>query len=126
VTTPAALPTVTLVVAMRNEARHIARCVDSLLAQDYPADRLEVLFMDGRSTDDTRAIVAARIAGRPGTSASSERAASWSASSAATASWRPTTSAASSRPSRAPAPIWSAGPRAPRARAWSARRSRWR
>jgi cellulose synthase/poly-beta-1,6-N-acetylglucosamine synthase-like glycosyltransferase len=60
------LPFVTLIVAMRNEERHIARCVESLLAQDYPADRLEVLFMDGRSTDRTRALVTERIAGRPG------------------------------------------------------------
>jgi succinoglycan biosynthesis protein ExoA len=60
------LPTVTLIVAMRNEERHIARCVESLLAQDHPADKLEVLFMDGRSTDRTRELVGARIAGRPG------------------------------------------------------------
>jgi len=59
-------PSVTLIVAMRNEERHIARCVESLLAQDYPADRLEVLFMDGRSTDRTRELVGERIAGRPG------------------------------------------------------------
>jgi cellulose synthase/poly-beta-1,6-N-acetylglucosamine synthase-like glycosyltransferase len=61
-----ALPAVTLVVAMRNEERHIARCVESLLAQDYPADKLEVLFMDGQSTDRTRALVGERIAGRAG------------------------------------------------------------
>ena len=59
------LPVVTLIVAMRNEERHITRCADSLLAQDYPADKLEVLFMDGQSTDRTRALVGERIAGRP-------------------------------------------------------------
>ena len=59
------LPMVTLIVAMRNEQRHVARCVESLLAQDYPAERLEVLFMDGRSTDDTRSIVESMLAGRP-------------------------------------------------------------
>lgn len=58
-------PLVTLIVAMRNEERHVARCVESLLAQDYPRDRLEVLFMDGRSNDRTREIVGERIAGRP-------------------------------------------------------------
>ena len=62
----APLPVVTLIVAMRNEERHIARCVDSLLAQDYPAERLEVLFMDGRSDDRTRELVAARIGDRTG------------------------------------------------------------
>lgn len=59
-------PVVTLIVAMRNEQRHVARCVASLLAQDYPHDRLEVLFMDGRSTDATREIVSAAIAERDG------------------------------------------------------------
>ncbi len=59
-------PRVTLIVAMRNEARQIGRCVESLLAQDYPRDRLEVLFMDGRSTDATRDIVEAAIGSRPG------------------------------------------------------------
>lgn len=59
-------PSVTLIVAMRNEERYIGACVDSLLALDYPRDRLEVLFMDGRSTDRTREIVAERIAGRAG------------------------------------------------------------
>lgn len=58
-------PIVTLVVAMRNEEQHIGRVVESLLAQDYPIDRLEVLFMDGRSTDQTREIVAALIRDRP-------------------------------------------------------------
>lgn len=57
-------PLVTLIVAMRNEERHVARCVQSLLDQDYPRERLEVLFMDGGSTDRTREIVNERIAGR--------------------------------------------------------------
>jgi cellulose synthase/poly-beta-1,6-N-acetylglucosamine synthase-like glycosyltransferase len=59
-------PIVTLIVAMRNEERHVSRCVESLLAQDYPADRLDVLFMDGRSTDRTREIVSSLIDGRAG------------------------------------------------------------
>ncbi len=59
-------PVVTLVVAMRNEERHIVRCVESLLAQEYPADKLEVLFMDGNSTDRTRDLVRERIGTRKG------------------------------------------------------------
>jgi cellulose synthase/poly-beta-1,6-N-acetylglucosamine synthase-like glycosyltransferase len=59
------LPTVTLIVAMRNEEQHIARVVQSLLAQEYPVDRLEVLFMDGRSTDRTRDLVGELIRERP-------------------------------------------------------------
>lgn len=57
-------PSVTLIVAMRNEEQHVSRCVQSLLAQTYPEDLLEVLFMDGRSTDRTREIVSELIAKR--------------------------------------------------------------
>ncbi|HEY7132011.1 MAG TPA: glycosyltransferase family 2 protein [Candidatus Limnocylindrales bacterium] len=59
------LPSVTLVVAMRNEAASIEACLRSLLAQDWPEDRLELLVMDGRSTDDSRAIAERLLAGRP-------------------------------------------------------------
>ena len=49
-------PLVTVIVPCRNEARHLAACLDSILATAYPRDRLEVLIVDGASTDDTRAI----------------------------------------------------------------------
>ena len=49
---------VSIVVAVRNEERHIAACLDALLAQDYPRDRLEILVMDGGSTDRTREMAA--------------------------------------------------------------------
>ena len=41
-----------------NEEKYIAKCIDSILAQDYPKDDLEVIFVDGMSTDKTRKIVA--------------------------------------------------------------------
>lgn len=41
-----------------NEEKYIAKCIDSILAQDYPKDDLEVIFADGMSTDRTREIVA--------------------------------------------------------------------
>lgn len=47
---------VSLLVAMRNEELHIARTLESIFAQDYPADRLEVRVYDGDSTDRSRAI----------------------------------------------------------------------
>jgi glycosyltransferase involved in cell wall biosynthesis len=40
-----------------NEERYIGECVRSLLEQDYPADRMEILVVDGRSDDRTREIV---------------------------------------------------------------------
>lgn len=41
-----------------NEEKYIAKCIDSILAQDYPQDDLEVIFVDGMSSDRTREIVA--------------------------------------------------------------------
>lgn len=41
-----------------NEEKYIAKCIDSILTQDYPKDNLEVIFVDGMSTDKTRTIVA--------------------------------------------------------------------
>ncbi len=55
------LPTVAVVVAARDEERAIGRCLDALLAQDYPADRIEVVVADDGSTDGTAAAVRARM-----------------------------------------------------------------
>lgn len=51
-------PLVTVIVPMRNEEHHIGPCLDALLNQSYPLDRLEVLVVDGRSTDRSRVIAA--------------------------------------------------------------------
>lgn len=45
-----------------NEEKHIAKCIDSILSQDYPKDDLEIIFVDGISTDKTRDIVKEYIA----------------------------------------------------------------
>jgi succinoglycan biosynthesis protein ExoA len=47
------LPFVTIAMPCLNEALHIEACLDSVLAQDYPIDRLEVLVTDGGSRDGT-------------------------------------------------------------------------
>jgi cellulose synthase/poly-beta-1,6-N-acetylglucosamine synthase-like glycosyltransferase len=51
------LPRVSALVPMRNEEAFIGRCLDSIIASDYPADLLEVLVIDGRSTDRSREAV---------------------------------------------------------------------
>lgn len=51
------LPYVTVVIPMRNEERNIARCLKSILAGDYPRDCLEVLVLDGMSSDGSRDVV---------------------------------------------------------------------
>ncbi|MGD0402204.1 MAG: glycosyltransferase family 2 protein [Candidatus Acidiferrales bacterium] len=48
---------VSVLIACRNEEKFIARCLESILANDYPKDRLEILVMDGMSADRTREIV---------------------------------------------------------------------
>jgi glycosyltransferase involved in cell wall biosynthesis len=52
-----ALPNVSVIVPCRNEGKWIAPCLDSILGNDYPRQRLEVLVIDGMSTDETRAVV---------------------------------------------------------------------
>src|SRR5216684_6879459 len=53
-----ALPFVTVVVPCRNENKHIGRCLESILENDYPKERMEILVLDGMSEDRTREIVA--------------------------------------------------------------------
>ena len=48
---------VSVIVLCRNEERRIAACLETLIASDYPKDRLEFLVVDGMSEDGTRRIV---------------------------------------------------------------------
>ena len=52
-----ALPLVTVVMPVRNEAAFIARSLGAVLRQDYPPDKLEVIIADGMSEDGTRDII---------------------------------------------------------------------
>ncbi len=47
-------PFVSVIMPCRNEARFIERALHSILATDYPCDRLEIIVADGLSTDGTR------------------------------------------------------------------------
>ena len=47
------LPFISVILPVRNEERYIAACVDSIFSQDYPAEKMEVIFVDGRSEDRT-------------------------------------------------------------------------
>lgn len=46
-----------VIIPCRNEAKFIATCLDSLLLQDYPKEKLEILVVDGMSQDTTREIL---------------------------------------------------------------------
>jgi glycosyltransferase involved in cell wall biosynthesis len=50
-------PFLSVVIPVRNEETHIASVLESLLIQNYPRDRYEILVVDGMSTDHTRQIV---------------------------------------------------------------------
>lgn len=49
-------PIVSVVVVTKNEERHIANCLESLVRQDYPSDKYEVIVVDAGSTDRTQEI----------------------------------------------------------------------
>jgi len=49
---------VSVVVTTRNEARNIGNCLESVKAQGYPAELVEIIVVDNASTDDTKAIAA--------------------------------------------------------------------
>ncbi|WP_257872863.1 glycosyltransferase family 2 protein [Hymenobacter sp. J193] len=59
------LPRVSILVAARNEASTIERCLRSLAAMNYPVELLEILIGDDASTDDTMAVVQRFIADKP-------------------------------------------------------------
>ena len=50
-------PYVSIVVAARNEEKHIEKCFSALTAQDYPQQRYEIIIVDDRSQDRTSEIV---------------------------------------------------------------------
>jgi glycosyltransferase involved in cell wall biosynthesis len=52
-------PSVAIIVAARDEARHLEHALESVLALDYP--RSEVIVVDDRSTDETPAILARMV-----------------------------------------------------------------
>jgi succinoglycan biosynthesis protein ExoA len=54
-----AAPLVSIIVPCRNEARRLARCLESILDSDYPRESMEVIVADGRSQDSSRAVAEA-------------------------------------------------------------------
>lgn len=46
-----------VIIPIYNEEKSIVMCMDSILDQDYPHDDMEVLLVDGMSTDNTRKLL---------------------------------------------------------------------
>ncbi|NPV06364.1 MAG: glycosyltransferase family 2 protein [Anaerolineae bacterium] len=58
-------PQVTVVIPLRNEAAHLAHVMHALRAQTYARHIAQVLFVDGMSTDRTRAVIGENSRGLP-------------------------------------------------------------
>lgn len=51
------LPFVSVIVPARNEEHNINNCINSLLASSYPKDKYEIIAINDRSEDNTKAIL---------------------------------------------------------------------
>ena len=52
-----ALPTVSVIVPVYNDAQRLALCLDALAAQDYPSELVDVVVIDNASTDNTEEVM---------------------------------------------------------------------
>ncbi len=48
---------ISIIIPIYNEEQYIKDCIDSIINSDYPKDKLELLLIDGMSSDNTREIV---------------------------------------------------------------------
>jgi len=48
---------ISIIIPCRNEEKYIGKCLDSIIANNYPKDKLEILVIDGMSGDGTREII---------------------------------------------------------------------
>ncbi len=60
-----ASPTVSILVAARNEGLTIGSCLDALTRQNYPPELYEIIIIDDNSTDNTAQVVASYITKHP-------------------------------------------------------------
>ncbi len=51
------LPFVSIIIPCRNEEKYIGKCLDSIVSQDYPKEKMEVSVINGASEDKTKEII---------------------------------------------------------------------
>lgn len=56
---------ITVICPIFNEEKYIAKCIESIIEQDFPKEDMEILFVDGMSRDKTREIVSEYKASYP-------------------------------------------------------------
>jgi len=59
-------PRFSIIVPAKDEEAVIARCIEALLGQEYPKDRMEIIIVDGDSKDNTRKICEGYARKNPG------------------------------------------------------------
>lgn len=60
------VPTYSIIVPTKNEEVVIGRCLKSLIDLDYPKEKLQIIIVDGNSTDSTPQICSEYVAKYPG------------------------------------------------------------
>lgn len=50
-------PFITVIIVMRNEEKYIRKCLESVINQDYPKDKFEIIVVDGESDDRSIEII---------------------------------------------------------------------
>lgn len=63
---PPSLPTVSVLMGLYNYEQYVGRALESALAQDYPAELIEIIVVDDGSTDASAAVVRDIAARHPG------------------------------------------------------------
>jgi glycosyltransferase involved in cell wall biosynthesis len=51
------LSKISIIIPIYNEEKYIAKCLDSIIESDFDKDKIEVLLVDGGSTDKTVEII---------------------------------------------------------------------
>jgi glycosyltransferase involved in cell wall biosynthesis len=51
------LASISVIIPTLNSAKTLKDCLESIVAQDYPEDKIEIIIADGGSTDSTLSIV---------------------------------------------------------------------
>jgi mycofactocin glycosyltransferase len=52
-------PSITVIIPTRDRAASIVECLESIISQDYPSDRIEIIVIDDGSLDETQKLVSA-------------------------------------------------------------------
>jgi glycosyltransferase involved in cell wall biosynthesis len=58
-------PNVSIIIPTWNEEAFISACLDSILLNDYPKDKIDIIILDGMSSDQTPAIIQKYISRYP-------------------------------------------------------------